>query len=254
MRITKIIILLLLGAGMAVAAWLPPRQHVIGSYLTSLAGRTRGQSENAVRAARAIDGAVIESGHEFSFNRTVGAWTPDRGYLLAPVSYDGELVVDWGGGVCQTSSTLYNAALLAGLEIVERHRHNWAPSYVSPGRDAAVAQYTVDLRLRNPYPWPIRIRALIGNDSLGFQILGMQVGPMATVQCERLATVQPVEVIKSDENLFEGQRRLITRGRPGMRVEVCRTYLRGPKAGSRELVSHDSYPAMNRIVKAGESE
>lgn len=237
--------------GMAAALVLPPREYVMGSYVTSLEGRTRGQKMNAIRAAKAIDGTVIESGAAFSFNRTVGSWTPDRGYVLAPVSYGGELVVDWGGGVCQTSTTLYNAALIAGLEVVERHRHNWAPSYVAAGRDAAVAQYVIDLRLRNPYPWPVRIRAVITRTGLGFEILGQCPGPMATVYSKVLSAVQPSEVIKRDDGLRPGTRQVIVRGRPGMRVAVYRKFLNGARAGEVELVSQDTYPPVNRVVLVG---
>jgi len=251
MKTFRLLILLLLIAGAAAALWLPGRERVVGSYVTSLQGRTKGQRINAERAARALDGAVIAPGHTLSFNKTVGSWTPDRGYVLAPVSYDGELIVDWGGGVCQTSTTLYNAALVAGLEIVERHRHNWAPSYIPPGRDAAVAQYTTDLRLRNPFPDPVRVKAVIREESIGFEIVGRQDGPQAVVECTPSATVEPVAVVKYDDRLAPGQRRLITHGRPGMRVDVYRSFLRGKRAGERELVSHDTYPAMNQIIGVG---
>jgi len=251
MKALRLLILLLLIAGAAAALWLPSRERVVGSYVTSLQGRTKGQRINAERAAKALDGVVIAPGHVFSFNKTVGSWTPDRGYVLAPVSYDGELIVDWGGGVCQTSTTLYNAALVAGLEVVERHRHTWAPSYIPPGRDAAVAQYTTDLRLRNPFPTPVRLKADIREGSIGFEIIGSQAGPLATVECEPSATVEPVAVVKYDGRLAPGQRRLITHGRPGMRVDVFRTYLRGKRAGERELLSHDMYPAMNQVVAVG---
>jgi len=245
------IIILLLLAGLAAAVVLPRAARVTGSYVTSLQGRTKGQRLNASRAARALDGVEIAPGHTFSFNKTVGAWSPDRGYVLAPVSYDGELIVDWGGGVCQTSTTLYNAALLAGLEIVERHRHNWAPSYVPPGRDAAVAQYTTDLRLRNPFDAPVRLRALVGEDSLGIEILGPRQGPLARVACVPTDTVAPIEVVKFDPGLAPGQRRRLTRGRPGARVVVYRTFLAGPRAGERELISRNSYPAMNQVIGVG---
>lgn len=244
------IALLLLGGAVAAIA-LPPRWEVMGAYATPLQGRTHGQRINALRAARTLDGLVIEQGHELSFNRTVGSWTPDRGYVLAPVSYDGELVVDWGGGVCQTSSTLYNAALIAGLEVVERHRHNWAPSYVPPGRDAAVAQYTVDLRLRNPYPWPVRLRAIVTDASLGFEVLGRERGPVAAVTTDGRTAVRPTEVVRLDAALAAGQRRVVTQGKPGARVTVYRIFLLGPRSGSRELVSRDSYPPINRVVRVG---
>jgi len=254
MKILKLLIILLLIAGAALALRQPGREAVVGSFVTSLRSRTKGQRINAERAARALDGVVIAPGHTLSFNKTVGSWSPDRGYVLAPVSYDGELIVDWGGGVCQTSTTLYNAALVAGLQVIERHRHNWAPSYIPPGRDAAVAQYTTDLRLRNPFPTPVRLKALIREDSIGFELLGQQAGPLAAIECVPSATVEPIAVVKYDDTLTRGRRRLITHGRPGMRVDVYRTYLRGKRAGERELVSHDTYPAMNQVVAVGSAD
>lgn len=250
MRTIKLLVVGFFAAALAAALWLPSRERTLGSYATSLRARTTGQRDNAIRAAWAIDGAVIESGHGFSFNRTVGPWTRDRGYVLAPVSYDGELVADWGGGVCQTASVLYNAALIAGLEVVERHRHTSAPLYVPPGRDAAVAQYTIDLRLRNPYPWAVRIRAVADEHTLAFRILGPRQGPMAIVQAEPLATVEPIDVPRLDDDTRPERRRSAIRGRPGVRVAVYRTPLHGPHAGRRELVSQDAYPAMNRVVQA----
>ena len=251
MKAFRLLILILLVAGAIAALWLPNQERVMGSYVTSLQGRTKGQRINGERAARALDGVVIAPGHTFSFNKTVGSWTPDRGYVLAPVSYDGELIVDWGGGVCQTSSTLYNAALTAGLVVKQRHRHNWVPKYVPPGRDAAVAQYTTDLCLRNPYAHPVRLHAVIREDSIGFEILGNLNGPVASVDCTPSATVQPISVTKHDDRLTGGQRRVITRGRPGIRVAVYRTYLHGARTGQRELISQDSYPAMNQVIAVG---
>ena len=254
MRIIQIIAALLLLFGVAFALYTPTRMKIMGSYDTSLEGRTRGQHINAVKSAQALDGVVIEPGQQFSFNKTVGSWSPDRGYVRAPVSYDGELLVDWGGGVCQTSSTLYNAALIAGLEVVERNRHAWAPQYIPPGRDAAVAQANIDLRLRNPYKWPVRIRTrIVGKSILGFDILGREAGPHARVTEQLQAGVQPVEIVQPDTQLAPGQRRVLTRGRPGVRVALYRTHITGPRAGQREMISQDAYPAMNRVVLVGVS-
>jgi len=252
MNLLRLAIAGLILVGIACAVWLPGHDGVLGSYATSLQGRTRGQRINAHKAAQALDGVVIEPGAAVSFNRIVGSWTPERGYVLAPVSYDGELVVDWGGGVCQTSSTLYNAALLAGLDILERHRHTWAPKYVPPGQDAAVAQTTIDLRLRNPYPWPISIHTRTTDDSIGFEIVGRQSGPIALVSGIITANTPPLEIIKNDPNLPPHRRYLITRGRPGLRVAVYRTFATGPRTGQHLLVSQDTYPVMNRVIAVGD--
>ena len=242
---------LLLVAGLAALAALPPSRGVLGAYATSLEGRAASQRHNALRAARAIHGTVLGPGQTFSFNQAVGPWTADCGYVMAPVSFEGELLPAWGGGVCQTSTALYNAALLAGLEIVARHRHMWAPRYVAVGRDAAVAQYDIDLGLRNPYPWPVCIEANLGADSLAFSVLGREAGPMAAVEVQVRAVLSPRKVLQLDDRLPLGEYHVLNRGRPGHRVLVYRHHLRGPKQGKRELVSEDRYPPMNRLISAG---
>lgn len=199
MRVVQIIMIVVILAGVAVLCWPASAEYELANFTTSLTGRTRGQRINARKAAQALHGVMIEPGQTFSFNKTVGSWTADRGYVKAPVSYDGELMVDWGGGVCQTSTTLYNAALLAGLEVVQRHRHDWAPQYVSPGRDAAVAQMDIDLQLRNPYSWPVEICTdKTDNQRLAVQILGRSRGPMAEITGELQASTLPNEVLKVD--------------------------------------------------------
>ena len=116
---------------------------------------------------------------------------------------------------------LYNAALLAGLTVVQRNRHNWAPGYVPPGRDAAVAQTSINLQLRNPYRWPVQIQARASETQLDFTILGRDAGPMAEVGGAARTSLEPVEIVKVDEHLPHGTRRIINRGRPGVRVAIC---------------------------------
>src|SRR5213594_2378751 len=109
-------IVLLAGGGLlGRLAAAPPAQVEIAGFATSLKGRTTSQRHNAILSAQELDGALIPPGRVFSFNHRVRTWSQDAGYVKAPVSYDGELVRAYGGGVCQTSTTLYNAALLAGL-------------------------------------------------------------------------------------------------------------------------------------------
>ncbi len=170
-----------------------PINKSLGGYVTTLDGRTRSQRANALRAARRVNGTVIKPGQTFSFNRTVGPWTRDAGYVKAPVSYDGVMVQDWGGGVCQTSTALYNAALIAGLDIPERHRHTRAPRYAPAGRDAAVAPNTADLLIHNPYPWPVRVERLATDSGLGFRFLGAFDGPVAVVETKATPAEEQME-------------------------------------------------------------
>src|SRR5262249_37883295 len=169
-------------AGWTVGALMeaPSPSIEISGFASSLDGRTDSQRHNAALSARALSGTIIAPGGSFSFNKVVKSWSSDDGYVKAPVSYDGELVRAYGGGVCQTSTTLYDAALLAGLPIIERHSHVFAAHYAAPGRDAAVAQPSIDLRFKNPYPWPLRIRASVEGDTLSVRILGADM-PKQTV-------------------------------------------------------------------------
>lgn len=217
-----------------------PRERVLATYSTPLEGRMRSQRHNAELCLDRLDGREIGPHEVFSFNRSVGTWSRDRGYRKAPVSYNGQLVNSWGGGVCQTSTTLYNAALLGGLEIVERHRHRFAPGYVPPGRDAAVAFDRIDLRFANPYPFPIRLRGAVENGRLVIRILGQGTPRASTVTTEVRQTRQPLVMT------IAGGRtgRVRNSGKSGYEVLVWRTM-----DGRRQLVSVDDYPAMNRIVE-----
>lgn len=145
------------------ALWLNrPFQAELGSYRTSLADRTEAQRHNIHQAVLALDGVVIEPGETFSFNETVGPRTPERGYREAPAFLERDLVTSIGGGICQVSSTVYNAAILSGLKIVERHPHFRRVASVPPGRDATVWYGMADLRFMNPLPHPVRL--FIGTD------------------------------------------------------------------------------------------
>ena len=233
--------LLVLAAG-AAAMLSVPKETVAGGYATSLKGRTRSQRHNAGLALARLVGATVAPGATFSFNRRVGTFSRDRGFRKAPVSYNGQLIDDWGGGVCQTSTTLYNAALLAGMVPVERHHHRFAPSYVPPGRDAAVAFSGVDLRFRNPYPYPVRIVGGIRGDRLRIDLVGPQAPAVAPQVVSQVTEVDaPETYVLGPAN---GRRRVRNTGKAGFEVSVVRIV-----GDRRETVSHDAYPAMNRVVQ-----
>ncbi len=230
----------------------------LGAYATSLGGRTASQVANAGRAAEAMDGTVLRPGGEFSFVATTGPWTVDRGYRKAPVSYDGELVRSFGGGVCQTSSTLYCAALAAGLDVLERHRHTWPAGYVPPGGDAAVAPGGIDLRLRNPYPFAVRLRAGRERDELicrveGRAQPGAQRRPLPTflVRHETTDIVPAPEVSRPDSALPRGSRKVLKRGQPGYHVRTTRLRVEPDGSSVHRLISEDCYPPLSRVVRVG---
>lgn len=241
-------LVLSLGGMMGWAATHREGEVVLGRYVTGLRGRTPNQIHNVALAARTIHGKWIKPGGTFSFNQAIGSWSSDSGYKLAPVSYDGELVPSWGGGVCQASSTLYNAGLLAGLEIPQRHRHRWLPRYVAPGRDAAVAYSNIDLRLRNPHPWPVRIEGEVKGELVEFRIVGKEALPVRYEVQQRIEQVTQPTLVRQPWREGLPVRRVRNPGKPGCRVLTYRLRMAGERELGRELLSDDSYPAMNRLV------
>lgn len=135
------------------------REKEIGSYTTYFQKNNKERTHNIKLAAAAIDSHVVFPGETFSFNKIVGKRTKEKGYKQAPVIVKGELAEDIGGGICQTSSTLYNAVDLEGIEIVERYSHSRSVPYVPPGRDATVSWWGPDFSFKNKLPQPILIRA-----------------------------------------------------------------------------------------------
>lgn len=142
------------------------RTTQIGSYVTFFNKNNKHRSQNILLAAEAINNTVVFPGETFSFNTIVGNRTAARGYLRAPIIVRGELSEGIGGGICQVSSTLFNAIDNAGLRVVERYSHSRRVPYVPSGRDATVSWYGPDFRFTNKYSEPVLIRAVIHGGSV----------------------------------------------------------------------------------------
>lgn len=134
---------------------------VLSEYETDFAHRGGPRVRNIARAARYLDGTLLAPGEVWSFNRTVGPRTLERGFVDAPVIVADELEPGVGGGVCQVATTLFAAGVLGGLDIVRRRSHSRPSGYAPLGLDATVIDGEVDLQLRNPYPVPIIVHAYL---------------------------------------------------------------------------------------------
>ncbi len=131
----------------------------LGSYTTFYKKGNKERADNIALATAAIDSHVVFPGESFSFNDVVGERTAQRGYKRAPVIVKGELAEDIGGGICQVSSTLFNAVDLKGIQILERYAHSRSVPYVPDGRDATVSWWGPDFVFKNRYNQPLLIRA-----------------------------------------------------------------------------------------------
>ncbi|MGC7871098.1 cell wall-binding repeat-containing protein [Desulfosporosinus sp. SYSU MS00001] len=142
----------------------------IAQYTTYFDPGLANRTENIRLAAKALDGKLLAPGERFSFNKSVGERTTEAGYKEALIIEGDSFTPGLGGGVCQVSSTLYNAVILAGLEIIERHRHTLPISYVPPGQDATVAYPELDFKFENNTAASILIRSFVGDNSLTFKL------------------------------------------------------------------------------------
>jgi vancomycin resistance protein YoaR len=144
--------------GLSRVIWRGTAEHVWGSYTTSLAARTPEELANIAAGCAALDRREIAPGGQLSFNQIVGQRVLEAGYQPATALMGEQADQIVGGGICQLSSTLYNAALLAGLTIAERHPHTQPVASVPPGLDATVMYGSRDLRLVNPWEAPLVLR------------------------------------------------------------------------------------------------
>src|SRR5699024_3246552 len=135
----------------------------LGSFTTFYKNNNYERSHNINLATEAINNHVVFPGESFSFNEVVGERTVESGYKRAPVIVKGEIAEDIGGGICQVSSTLFNAVNLRGIQIVERYSHSREVPYVPPGKDATVSWWGPDFVFKNNYKEPILIRAIAQN-------------------------------------------------------------------------------------------
>ncbi len=139
------------------------------THTTNIAVRNK----NVSLAAAAINGFILNPGEEFSYNGTVGQRTKEKGYGEAGAYFNGEVVQEIGGGVCQVSTTLYNAVFRAGLESTERTSHTFSPSYVTPGCDATVSWGGPDYKFVNNSEYPIGIKAHYENRKVYVSLFGV---------------------------------------------------------------------------------
>lgn len=151
------------------------RTKPIGYYATYFNKRKKSRVHNIGLAVDAINNYVVFPGEIFSFNKVVGKRTYEKGYLPGPVIIRGRVFLDVGGGICQVSSTLFNAVDKAGVEIVERYSHSKRVPYVPPGRDATVSWYGPDFSFKNNFNQPILIRAMTFGNMVSVHISSSEV-------------------------------------------------------------------------------
>ena len=217
----------------------------LSSYTTYYDANDRGRVENIRIAAGLIDGIIVQGYGEFSFNKTVGRRTEDAGFRQAKIIQNGEYVQGVGGGVCQVSTTLYNAALKSGMKITEFHPHSLRVSYVPPSRDAMVSSQS-DLCLFNPYAHPVCLSAQFFSGGLRVTFYGLGDGLRREIVSEEKGEIPPPPPIVKDGEKDE----IIRAPKNGIKSESYLEIYRGTQLISREKLRVDEYrPTQGIIVK-----
>lgn len=147
---------------------------LLSNFSTKYSASNRNRTTNLILAANKINGTVLMPGETFSYNKTVGARTIAAGYKEAPIYVSGKVEDGLGGGICQITTTLYNAVLYANLEVTERSNHQFVPSYAGASRDATVVYGAIDFKFKNNREYPIKITCSVSNGIANFKIFGLK--------------------------------------------------------------------------------
>ncbi len=215
----------------------------LSSYTTYYSAEDRGRCENIAIAASLIDGVTVQAYGEFSFNATVGKRTETAGFQQAKIIVNGEYVSGVGGGVCQVSTTLYNAALKAGLTVSEFHPHSLKVGYIPPSRDAMVSTGS-DLKLFNPHAHPVFLSAQIFEGGIRIAFFGKNEGYRYEITSNILAEIPPPEPI-----VKEGDRDEIIRSpKNGARSEAFLECYRGEQLLFKKRIRTDEYRPIQGII------
>lgn len=226
---------------------------VIGEFQTPLGNGTQGRNENIKLSCKRISDRVIMPGETISFNDEMGEITAQNGYKMASTIVGGKYVDSLGGGLCQTSTTLYNALVRADVEIIERHPHSIAAPYVAVGADAAVWKGAKDLKFRNNWDFPIIIKSWVDNKNIYFKIYGdtKEKNYDIDLQTTIVSTIPRGRVEKQTDALQAGAERVVSGGRDGINAISTKIYKQNGQKFKELGYLKSSYPMQNSVVEVG---
>jgi len=225
----------------------------ISSFSTNFASSAEGRAINIGLSTKRINGTLLMPGDVFSFNGVVGERTVQKGYQSAGIIIGDRLEQGLGGGICQVSSTLYNAILGTELMSVERIHHTFPSSYVPIGQDATVDYGNLDYKFKNNYNYPVFIEGFISNRNLYFNIYSNSTLAKRTytVKNEILDSIEPKTEKIPDPTKYVGEIEVVQKAYTGYKVRVTRkTYENGALINT-QIINNDIYKVINGITKVG---
>ncbi len=232
--------------------------QLIAEFTTYFKGSTYGKAsrvKNIVKASGLIDGCIVEAGDIFSINRVLGERSGENGWSMAAGIKDGAYVQEYGGGVCQVSTTLYNALLMADMHIVERHHHSWPLGYVDIGRDATISTGGPDLRFENTSGAALFIKSSADEKQkrITVRLYGRPLadGMSIAISSKKIKTLEDLGTeVEEDAALRPGEEQIVRKARQGCVAVTYKTYYSadGAKLGTQE-VTRDTYRSIKGLIK-----
>lgn len=225
----------------------------LGEYTTRFNVNDGDRSYNILLATKSVTNVLVKPGQIFSLNKTIGPRLEGFGFKTAKVIINNELVPGIGGGVCQVSSTLYNAALLSDLKIIERRNHSLPSSYISLGRDATISGDYIDLKFQNITKYPIYIYGELKGGAVTFSIYGKNDNPGKAVKIvtEVISKKQPQMKIIEDNTMMKGVEVIEKKAQTGYVVKSYRVVYENGKEVKKEVLYTDTYRSSNGIKRIG---
>lgn len=226
---------------------------LLSSFSTRYDASKTDRTTNLKLAMNKLDGVVVSPGETFSYNKTLGKRTAEAGYKEAGGYAGGKVVQTLAGGICQISSTLYDAVVYANLEIVERHNHMFLAGYVGAGKDATVVYGALDFKFKNTRNYPIMIKTSIGNGVAKIDIYGIKEEVEYDVDIvTTVLSYTPFDVVyEKDSTLAKGKQQVTQNGMNGCKSITYKVLKLNGTEVSRTVLSSDTYDPMDKIIKVG---
>lgn len=229
-------------------------QDVLGSFETDFSSSSSARKKNVRTGAGKLNGIVLYPGDTLSVYEAVSPFDAENGYALAPSYENGTTVDSYGGGICQVSTTLYNAVMRAELEIVTRSAHSMIVTYVEPSMDAAIAGTFKDLQFKNNQETPIYIEGYTNGGTLGFRIYGKETRPdnrKVTFESEVTSQTDPVREFVASQDLPVGTIKKTQSSHTGYTARLWKIVTVDGVEESRKVYNNSTYKASNEIYSVG---
>lgn len=226
---------------------------LLSTFITKYDVGNVNRSTNLVLASNKINGTVLMPGEEFSYNKVVGKRTVEAGYKDAAIFEGGKVVDGLGGGICQISSTLYNAVLYSNLEVTHRINHQFPTSYIGLGKDATVAYGSIDFKFKNNRKYPIKIVCNSKNGIARVSIYGIkeEVEYEVEISTTVLQSYGYTTIYEDDPTMEVGKEKVLQKGGTGYKTVTYKTLKLNGNTVSKVELHRDTYDAMKKIIARG---